>query len=256
MPQSIRQRNWILVAGVFALLIAGTITVILIYPRITRYVEGPAFRTELEKETAKGLHFPESSFAPIKRTGFLTAEAGRFQAKNGRKAMTDIDAHGITGRFNPFGVFLRRWQINELHISRGVVGIHVYEPKPEPSPAKPWYHIFLPNRVYLKQVWSDPADITWRLQGRPGGFFGTDLVITPHGRDFEYRASGGTMKNAFTPDLPLSDTYMLITKKMFRLYQLDLASADGAIHVEGNAELSGDKRIEFNFNWNKLPLRD
>lgn len=127
-----------------AVLMAGALTILLLNPTITRYVEGPEFRHEMEKETAKGLHFPSAWFGPIKRTGFLAAQSNRFQAQDGRKAMTKIDAYGITARFNPLGVFLRRWQLDQVHIDGGVVGIQIYEPTPEPSPAKPWYHIFCP----------------------------------------------------------------------------------------------------------------
>ena len=38
-----------------------------------------------------------------------------------------------------------------------------------------------------KRVWSEPGDVTWRMRGQKGGIFGTRLLITPHGRDFEYR---------------------------------------------------------------------
>ena len=223
-------------------------------PRITSYVESPAFHAEMEKETAKGLHFEVARFGPIKRTAFLRAEATNFTAKKGRKAMTDLRAEGISAHFNPWGVFLRRWQVDDLSIERGVVGIQVYEPKPEASPAKPWYHIFLPDRVYLKAVHSDAVDVTWRLLGGNGGIFGTHLLITPHGRDFEYRATGGTMKNTLTPDLPVRHVHMLITRKLFQLYQLDLTSGDGGIYGEGSAEMQGDKRVDFNLRWDKLPV--
>jgi hypothetical protein len=151
---------------------------VLLNPSISRYVEGPEFRAEMEKETAKGLHFPSSKFAPIRRTGFLSGASDSFLAKDGRKAITSMDAHGITARVNPLGVFLRRWQLDEVHVDGGEVGIQIYEPKPEPSPAKPWYHVFLPDRVYLKRVWSEPADVTWRMRGEKGGIFGTRLLIT------------------------------------------------------------------------------
>ena len=38
-------------------------------PRLTRYIESDSFRAEMEKETAKGLHFPGGHYEPIKRTG-------------------------------------------------------------------------------------------------------------------------------------------------------------------------------------------
>lgn len=252
-----RRRTVAIVIGLVVLGGAGTVA--LLNPRLTRCVESDAFRAELEKETAKGLHFPGGKYSPIRRTGFFTAASDGFQARNGRKAMTSLDAHGITARFNPLGVFLRRWELDEVHIDGGEVGIQTYEPKPEPSPSKPWYHIFLPDRVYLRRVWSEPADVTWRLRNEKGGFFATRLLITPHGRDFEYRATGGTMKGPLIPDLPLRHTHLLITKQLLTLYELDVApgpGSDGFIRAEGTAGTREDKSVDFKLKFEKLPLRE
>src|SRR5215212_3714785 len=140
-----RQRWWkgFVVLGIFAALLG--VRIVLFNPRLTRYVETEAFRAELERQTAKDLHFSAGRYAPIRRTGFFSASSEGFQARDGQKALTVMDAHGITARFNPLGVFLRRWQLDAVHVDGGKVGIQVYEPVPEPSPSKPWYHIFLPN---------------------------------------------------------------------------------------------------------------
>src|SRR2546430_8122930 len=63
------------------------------------------------------------------------------------------------------------------------------------SPAKPWFHIFLPQRVYLKLVESEPADVTWCFRGEKGGFFGTRLVIAPHGRSEEHTSELQSQSN-------------------------------------------------------------
>ncbi|HWM26432.1 MAG TPA: hypothetical protein VNP98_16570 [Chthoniobacterales bacterium] len=256
----LQRRGWRTVAAVLGIIIvAGGAGIAFINPRLTRYVESDAFRLELEKQTAKGLHFPEGQYAAIKRTGFLTAASDGFRAENGRKALTSMDAHGITAIFNPLGVFLRRWQLDGVRIQSGEVGIQTYEPKPEPSPSKPWHHIFLPNRVYLRRVWSEPADVTWRFRNEKGGFFGTRLLITPHGRDFEYQANGGKMKLALIPDLPLRHTHLLITKKRLTLYTLDLAAgpeSDGFIQGEGTAGTGEDKSVDFKVKFDQLPIRE
>jgi len=239
---------------VAVVLVSCAAAVVWLNSAITHYVEGGAFRAELEKETAKGLHFPSSNFSSIKRTGLLSAAADKFRAENGRKAMTKFDAHGITGRFNPLGVFLRRWQIDILHIEGGEVGVQTYEPKPEPSLPKSWFHVFLPDRVYLKRIWSEPADVTWRLRDQPAGFFGTRLLITPHGRDFEYRAIDGMMKMALIPDLQLRHTHMLITKTQLSLYELDLGSGGGSIHGAGTAGTGEDRNVDFTLDFDKLPV--
>jgi hypothetical protein len=252
-----RQRIAIIIGAVVVIVLGALIAIV--NPRLTRYLESDAFRAELEKQTAKGLHFPSGNYAPIRRTGFLSAASDGFQAKNGRKALTTLDAREITAHFNPLGMFLRRWELDDVHIAGGEVGIQVYEPKPEPSPTKPWYHIFLPNRVYLRRVTSEPADVTWRLRNEKGGFFGTRLLITPHGRDFEYQATGGKMKGALIPDLPLRHTHLVITKTLLTLYELDLApgpKSDRFIHAEGTAGTREDKSIDFRVKFEKVPVRD
>jgi hypothetical protein len=143
-----------------------------------------------------------------------------------------------------------------LQIDRGEIGIQIYEPKLEPVPRRPWYSIFLPDRVYLKRVWSDHVDLTWPTRGEKGGIFQTRLVITPHGRDFEYRANGGALKNPAMPELAVRQIHLLITKKVFTLYQLDLNSGDGRIHGEGSTAISGEKRADFAFSWNDVPVRE
>jgi hypothetical protein len=253
-----RRKGWA-VAAVAILLIAGAIGIAWLNPQLTHYIESDRFRAELEKQTAKGLHFPDGHYAPIHRKGFLTAGADRFQADSGRKALRAIDAHGITARFNPWGVFFRRWQLDDVHIDSGEVEIQTYMPSPEPSPAKPWFHVFLPRRVYLKQVEANPADVTWRFRGEKGGFFGTRLAITPHGRDFNYQASGGALKMALIPNLQLRDTHLLINRKLLTLYNLDVqpgGDAGGSIHAGGTAGTGEDRSVHFNFNFERIPIEE
>ena len=256
-PRSHKYRRLIIiVCAIVAIAVVIGLFFTPINSALTRYVEGPRFRVALEQETAKGLHFPSSEFAPIRRTGSLNAESATFKAENGRKAITRLEAQGITGRFNPFGVLLRRWQIDDLHIDRATIGIQIYEPKPEPSPAKPWYHIFLPDRVYLKRVWSDNVDVTWPMRGERGGIFQTHLLVTPHGRDFEYRANGGRLTNPLIPELAVREIHLLITKKILNLYRLDLGSGEGSIHGRGSTALAGEKGADFRFEWDGVPVRD
>ena len=254
------RKVWWSAIAIFSVpLVGGAVLIAFFNPRLTRYIESDRFRAELEKETAKGLHFPNAHYANVRRTGFLSAASEGFRAESGRKALKSIDAHGINAKFNPWGMFLRRWQLDDLHIDSGEVGIQTYTPQPEPSPAKPWFHVFLPDRVYLKRVWSEPVDVTWRLRGKKGGFFGTRLLITPHDRDFEYQATGGTMKLPLMPDLQLRHTHLLITKKLLTLYHVDLTppkTGEGIIHGEGMAGTREDKSVDFKINFEKVPVSD
>ena len=133
---SMQRKGWA-VAAVAILLILGAIGTAWLSPRLTHYIESDRFRAELERQTAKGLHFPDGHYAAIHRKGFLTAAADRFQADNGRKALRAIDAHGITARFNPWGVFFRRWQLDDVHIDSGEVKSKPVRPVRSQAPQNP-----------------------------------------------------------------------------------------------------------------------
>ena len=227
-------------------------------PLLTHYIEGDAFRAAMEAETAKGLHFPSSHYAPIRRTSAFTAESESFEASNGVKAMKSLDAHGITARFDPFGVFLRQWRFNYVHVQSGDVAIQIYQANPEAVIPKPWFAIFLPNRVYVNRIESEQANVTWAFRGERAGFFGTRLLITPHGPDFEYVATGGKLKMALLPDLDLRRVHLLITKTLLTVYDVDLASnsgSDESIHAQANAGMGKDKSVDFKANFNAVPIR-
>lgn len=254
-----RKRWAILGAFALFLVVGGALLLAALNSCLTKYVESDGFRVAMEQETAKGLHFRQAHFAPIRRTGLLTAASDSFHGSDGFKAITKIDGRGVTTRFNPLGIFLRRWQVDELYIARGKVGIQTYEPKPEPSPSKPWYHVFLPDRVYLERVWSDPADITWQLGGKPGGFYDGHLEITPHGRDFEYDLKKATLRSIHLPELPLRHTHLVITKTLLTVETLDLAAGpngQGTIHAEGTAGTRDDKSVDFKVNFEQLPIHE
>jgi len=227
-------------------------------PLLTHYVESDAFRAAMEQETAKGLHFPRARYAAIRRTSAVTAQSESLEADNGEKAMKSLVAHGIAAKFDPWGIFLRQWRFDSVHVESGDVEVQIYEAHPEAVRPKPWFAIFLPNRVYLKKIQSEQANITWRLRGERAGFFGTQLLITPNGRDFEYVATGGRLKMAPVPDLELRRTHLLITKTLLTLYDLDLASdlnSDESIQAKGHAGLGQDKSIDVKATFKSVPIR-
>ena len=243
----------------FVFLLSAGIGVAIFYsPLLTHYVDSEAFRAAMENETAKGLHFPKCHYSPIRRTSALTAQTERFEARDGEKAMKSLDAHGITATFNPLGVFLRQWRFTEVRVQSGDVEIQIYKAHPEAVSPKPWFAIFLPNRVYLKRIETPHANITWRFRGEQAGFFGTRLLITPHGVDFEYLATGGKLKMALLPDLDLRRAHLLITKTLLTIYNIDLASDSGGsenIHAQANAGVGKNKSIDLRANFSQVPIR-
>ena len=244
--------------AIFFVIAAALGVAVFFSPLLTHYVESDAFRQTMEYETAKGLHFPSGRYSRIRRTGPLTAHSEGFQASDGGKAMKSIGARGITAKFNPWAVFVRRWELDDVHVQSGEIEVQVYEHKPEPVSLNPWFAIFLPNRVVLKRIESDTANVTWRLRGERAGFFGTRLLITPNGLDFEYRANGGTLRMAVVPDLYLRQAHLLITKTLFSLYDIDLApnpQSEGSIRGHGNAGIGEDKSVDLRATFESLPIR-
>jgi hypothetical protein len=256
----LRRRLLICAAALaISILFAAVCGVAVFYsPLVTRYVESESFRRAMEDETAKGLHFPQSRYSPIRRTSAFTAQSESFEARNGKKAMKSLDARGIAATFNPLGVFVRQWRFIDVHVQSGDVEIQIYKPNPEAVAPKPWFSIFLPNRVYLKKIESEQANITWQFRGERAGFFGTQLLITPHGPDFEYVATSGRLKMVLLPDLDLRRAHLLITKTLLTIYDIDLASDVGSaesIHAQANAGIGKDKSVNLRANFNQVPIR-
>ena len=254
------QKRLLIYSGAIAIffLIAALAGVLIFFsPLLTHYIESDAFRAGMEDETAKGLHFPATHYSPIRRTSALVAQSESFQAKNGQRALKSLDAHGITARFNPWGVFVRQWRFSDIRIESGEVAIQIYEAHPEAIEPKPWFSNFLPNRVFLKHVESERSDITWQFRGQRAGFFGTQLLITPHGLDFEYSAAGGRLKMALVPDLDLRHAHILITKTLLTIYDVDLASdthSGETIRAQGHAGIGMDKTVDVETNFDRVPI--
>lgn len=174
------------------------------------------------------------------------------------KAMKSLDGRGITARLDPLGVFLRQWRFTYVRVQSGDVEIQIYKADPEAVAPKPWFAIFLPNRVYLKKIESEQANITWQFRGERAGFFGTQLLITPHGPDFEYVATRGKLKMAWLPDLDLRRAHLLITKTLLTIYDIDLASdldSGETIRSQASAGIGKDKSVDLKANFNQVPIR-
>jgi hypothetical protein len=244
--------------AIFVVIVAATGTIVFFSPLATHYIEGDAFRVAMENETANGLHFPSGHYSPIRRTSSLTAKTESFEATNGERALKFVNARGITARFDPWGLFLRQWRFSEIHIGSGEVEIQIYEANPEEVAPKPWFAFFLPNRVYLNRIESEHANVTWQFRGERAGFFGTQLLITPHGRDFDYAATGGKLKMALLPELYLHRANVLVTKTLLTINEIDLASDErnkGSVRGKGTAGIGKDRSIDFSANFESVPIR-
>ena len=97
----LRWRLWLVVLT--GVVVSMIIAVVLVNPRLTRYVESQAFREELDKQTSKGLHF-QGRYKAIQRTGFLTARTEGFTGNDGVKAIKTMTTGEIDAKFTEIPV--------------------------------------------------------------------------------------------------------------------------------------------------------
>jgi hypothetical protein len=256
----LRRKLLICVAAItiFVVIAVAAGTIVFFSPLATHYIEADAFRVAMENETASGLHFPAGHYSHIQRTSPLTAHAESFEASNGVRALKFVNAHGITARFDPWGMFRRQWRFSDIHVESGEVEIQIYEANPEETRSKPWFAVFLPNRVYINRIASEHVDLTWQFRGERAGLFDTQLLITPRGRDFDYAATGGKLKMALLPELYLRRANVLITKTALTLYDIDSTPnerSEGTIRGQGKAGIGTDKSIDFSANFDSVPIQ-
>jgi len=227
---------------------------------VSHWVAGPVFLGMLDQETSKGLKL-KGNYMPASRVGFLGIHADSFTGTDGFKTIVSLQADDISGTFNPLGMFLRRWEIDSLHIKSGSVMLQKTEATPgapKGVPLPPWWALFWPYRVHLAEVKVDDANILWHLRDKESGIFDTRLEITPNGRDFAYDAQGGEFKTPITPDLAVVHAHVLIRKP--RLYCSEFILGDDAAHPEqqlkmqGEAGLQADRSIWLKVDWTSLQV--
>ena len=226
--------------------------------RVATWINGDGFRDLLNRETSKGLKL-EGLYSAVTRTGLLGIHADSFEGINGEKTIVSIQAKNISGTFNPLGIALRRWEVDDIHIQSGKVTLQKTEETPgaaQGSSLMPWWGLFWPYRVHLADVKVDDANILWHLREKESGIYHAFLEVTPNGRDFEYDAHGGTLETPITPPLEVRHAHLLIRKP--RLYCSELLLGDDAAHpeqqmrVEGDAGLQQDRSIKLKIDINSI----
>jgi hypothetical protein len=209
--------------------------------RITLWIQSDKFREMLDKETSKGLKL-DAHYGPMTRDGLLGMQDDAATGVNGQKTIVALDAHAITGWFNPLGFFRQRWQIDDLHIKSGTVHLQTTQGTPGKTKWRPWWGWFWPYRVHLEDIKVDDTNALWQLQGKESGIYHAFLEVTPNGHDFEYDAKGGDFKTPLTPTLEMRHLHMLIRKP--RLYCGELLLGDDPAHPEEQLRVQGDAGLQ------------
>ena len=229
---------------VVVVVILGLIGLYFANGQATQMIASDSFRSMLEKATSKGMKF-EAHYGPMQRVGIFGLQTDSFHGTNGRKTIVSMDAQGITGSFNPLGIGLRHWEVDDLHIHSGTVWLQKTEGTPGQAkgvPPIPWTALFWPYRVEMEDIKVDDADVLFKLQDKESGLYHIFLEITPNGRDFEYDGKGGTFKTPMTPSLNLEHVHLLIRKP--RMYCPVFVLGDDLAHPEHQMRITGDAGLQ------------
>jgi hypothetical protein len=228
--------------------------------RATAFIQGDGFRTMLDREISKGMKF-EGHFDPLRRVGALGLATDGFQGEHGTHTIVSMEAHGVTGWFNPLGIGLRHWELHDLRIARGIIWLQKTDPTPgapKGAPSIPWTALFWPYRVELEDVTCPDADVLFKLSDKESGIYHTQLEITPNGRDFEYDARGGDFKIPSLPGLKVQHIHLLIRKPQMTCEELQLvedpAQPDQQLSVTGKAGLQDERFIDAQVKLKSLPI--
>jgi hypothetical protein len=225
--------------------------------RISNWIEGGSFQDLLNRETSKGLKL-EANYAPLTREGLLGLRTDSFTGIKGQKAIVEMDAHEISGWFDPLGIARHRWQINDLHIKWGTVMLQVTQPSGKKSPGMPWWGLFWPYRVHLEDVKVDDATALFMVKAKESGIYHTFLEITPNYHDFEYDARGGQFKTPLTPPLIVRHLHLLIRKPKLTCGEFvlgdDAAHPEEKLRIVGEAGLQEDRTMKFTADLFSLKL--
>jgi hypothetical protein len=221
------------------------------------WVKSDHLRELLNRETSKGLKL-DGNYAPLTRVGWLGMQTGSFTGTNGQKVIVKVEAQDISGWFNPLGIALHRWQVDDIHIKRGTVMIQKTEGSGKKSPGMPWWGLFWPYRVQLQDVKVADADALFLLKDKEAGIYHTVLEITPNGHDFEYDARGGEFRTPLSPPLVVQHLHMLIRKPKLTCEEFllgdDPAHPEEQLRMTGEAGLQEDRSIKVAVDLTSLKL--
>jgi hypothetical protein len=250
-----------------ALIVAAAVAVayVMYRPQLDALADSDRFRESIGEETSRGLKV-EGEYGPFthEKGGWTVATPSWKSTGRPGEAIARLDAKTITGRFNPWGVLRRRWQIDLITIDEATLKLRRPDPDkkvPLPVHPKPWYGFVLPQRMYLKLVDAKKADILWDFKKREAGIHDIHLWVTPYGKK-DWRFQGTEGKLDFLPDVPAARVVtmsLVVTKPTLTVESLEIAPPDpddpGRIVLHGTAGLQPeDTSLDATGKIDRMPL--
>ena len=228
------------------------------------YFESDSFRHKIAEETSRGLKV-EGDYAPITHDGWDARTPNWRSVGRPGETIARLDADGVSAQFNPWGIFRRVWQLDWVHLDSAVIELRKADPArkvPLEVKPKPWYNFILPQRMYLKVVNVDRADVLWKLHGETVGIRHAALKTTPYGKkDWRFESVGekGVLELPPAPLLRAFNLSVIITKPYFYVERATFAPTDsddpGRVHLSGQAGVQPeDQELQFDATLDRMPF--
>ncbi|SDU17758.1 hypothetical protein SAMN05444156_2429 [Verrucomicrobium sp. GAS474] len=251
-------------AAVLLLLLAvGIAGGFLVGERLTAYVASDLFRDRVSESTSHGLKV-EGKYDLFHPDGLEVTTAGWRSVGRPGESIAALDADGIAGRFNPWGVLLRRWTLDWVSLDHASITLRKADQAakiPLPVKKKPWYAFLMPKRIYLKEVRCESGEVLWNFRGQTGGIHHIRVLITPYGKKdwrFESYDGSGALDFPPLPPLRLAEVSATLSKPWLTLEHVVLAPADpadpGRFYLSGKAGLQQDKSLVLQTKFDRMPL--
>lgn len=167
------------------------------------------------------------------------------------QAIGALNAGRATGRFDPWGVFRGRWQVDLIDIASAefklVAPDDALKAQDPVSPPKPWYAFLMPSQFFCR--WIECPDMTIELPVGQTAVRGTGLHVGAMmiGKNFKYFGKNGVLRYPGYRDLAVDALEVYVTRELIDigyLYLREPSSPRSNLRLQAKLGQHADKSID------------
>lgn len=196
---------------------------------LDKWLQSEGFQNMLSHQVSKAIKV-DGEFGTLKIDGWQATTPEYRSTGWPGEAIGSINADGIVGKFNPWAVLRRVWEVERIDIERGSFALRLPQDELKRQiikGKKPWYAWLMPDRFYCGWIECKRAEVIFPFQGQKGKLKDVHLGATMIGRDFKYFIYDGVLEFPLLPDLKVQELKMLITREKMEIDYADLVGMNG-----------------------------
>lgn len=228
-------------------------------PALERWTRSEGFQELMSREVSKALKV-DGRFGLITVRG-LEATVPTYTSEGWPgEAIGSLQAEGIRAVFNPWAVLRRVWQVDSIHIERGVFTLRLPDDarkRPVVRGKKPWHALFMPARFYCPEIVCPAAQVEFPFQGQTAHLRDLNLRARMVVQDFAYRADAGRLEFPLLPVLEVEDLDLFITRESADIRTARLRGLEGdpaRLRLSGRVGMREDRSIRARVEATALPF--